>query len=126
MQLIYVAGKYTAKTRQEIKSNIQVAEIVAKDLLLLGFIPIIPHKITSFFPEMFTELSSWEDDDWLVKFCIPLIKRCDAIVFSTNWTHSRGAAIERAYAVSINKPSFYSVPELKIYMDGLIAEQKGL
>jgi len=44
----YVAGKYTAPTREEVQANIDAAEAVGKRMLNQGITPLIPHRISAF------------------------------------------------------------------------------
>lgn len=110
--LVYIAGKYTADTKQEIKQNIAIVEELAKDVLLAGFIPIIPHKITSFFDLKFEELKHWKHEDWLNKFCLPLLSRCDTLLLAPNWIDSDGAKIEKEFAFRCNIPIYTSIENL--------------
>ncbi|MDP2365830.1 MAG: DUF4406 domain-containing protein [Ignavibacteria bacterium] len=110
--LVYIAGKYTAPTKQEIKQNIVIVEELAKDVLLAGLIPIIPHKICSFFDLKFEELKHWKHEDWLNRFCLPLLSRCDAILLASNWTESQGARIEMEFAIENNIPVYFSIENI--------------
>ena len=98
-KLVYVAGPYTANNRQCTKQNIGKAEKAAKQLLLDGYIPIIPHKITSFWEESI----DFNHDDWLKKYNFPLIKRCDIICFIDGWKESEGCRMEYDFAVKNGK-----------------------
>jgi hypothetical protein len=87
-----------APTKEEVKKNIVHAEKVAMQILLQGGIPVIPHKITSFF-DLDPRFKSWSKDAWLVRFCFPLLSRCDAICMCKGWEHSTGARAEFDFAV---------------------------
>jgi ribonuclease HI len=115
IKLVYIAGPYTGATKDIVKQNIKKSEDLAKEVILLGFIPIIPHKITSFF-DLDGRFSGWTTDDWINKFCIPLMDKCDALLLADGWNMSRGCIIERAYATKINIPVFYSLNELTNYV----------
>lgn len=96
-RLIYIAGPYTADTKEEVKKNIQEAEEVARKILLAGHIPVIPHKITSFF-DVHEDLRHWTKDDWINNFCLPLLDRCDALCVLPRWRDSEGSVYEHAHA----------------------------
>lgn len=111
--LIYIAGPYSARAKKEMKQNIRKAEEVAAEVLMLGMLPIIPHKITSFFPERFQELRGWEHKDWIQRFCLPLLERCDAVVMADGWEDSEGARLEFAHAKEKKIIVFESIEQLK-------------
>lgn len=109
--LIYVAGKYTADTREQVAANVALAEAHGKAVLLAGFCPVIPHKVTSFWDED-AVLANWSHADWLNKFCFPLLKRCDAAYFVPGWEESTGAKMEMEKALNWNMPVVFNVEEL--------------
>lgn len=47
MKLIYVAGPYTAPTRDGVEANIAAAERVGIVIAKLGGMPVIPHANTA-------------------------------------------------------------------------------
>lgn len=110
--IIFISGPYTAKTRQEIKQNIRKAEDLAEKVLLLGLVPVIPHKNTSFFDER-DAFKSWEHNDWIERYCIPLLTRCDAILLTEGWENSKGAISEVLWAKENKMPIFYNIEELE-------------
>lgn len=95
--LIYVCGPYTAPTRQQQKQNIMLAEEAAKDILINNMIPIVPHKITSFW-EFDRRFIHFTHSDWLNRFCLPLLKSCDGLFLCDGWKDSKGALMELKYA----------------------------
>ena len=111
MQMIYVAGPYTAPTRKQVKANIARAEAAGQRILAAGHIPIIPHKITSFWDEK-GPCANWRHADWLACFCLPLMDRCDAVFFIEGWEHSDGATAEYKYAAATGMPIYFDLYEL--------------
>ena len=109
--LIYVAGKYTGSTREEIQANIDTAEEYGKKILLRGHIPCIPHRITAHW-DICPQFTDWKHSDWLNKFCLPLLSRCDGILILPGWDLSLGAAMELDHAETLGLKTFYSVEEL--------------
>lgn len=95
--MIYIAGKYTDASREAIKRNIAAAEEIGRQILASGHIPIIPHKITSFWDEK-EPLRNWKHEDWINKFCLPLMDRCDAVFMAPKWETSAGATMEYHHA----------------------------
>jgi len=124
-KLIYIAGPYTAETRQKVKINIARAEEVAKQILLLtDYIPIIPHKITSFF-ETDVAFKNWDSNDWIEKFCLPLLSRCSAIFLVEGWEKSKGAIIENKFATDNNIKVYNYMSDIIINKPwGVINEQE--
>ena len=109
--LVYVAGKYTSKPQKEKLENIKKAEEVAKQLLLKGLIPVIPHKITCDF-ELDERFLHWSADDWLIRFCFPLLERCDAMIVSCGLDTSYGVKKEIDFANLLNIPVFFDVNDI--------------
>lgn len=110
-KVVFVSGPYTAPTREEIKKNIAIAEEIGQRILAAGHIPIIPHKISSFWDEK-GPLTDWQHDDWLTKFCLPLMHRCDAVFMVPGWEKSTGASREYLEAGSRGKPIYFTVEAL--------------
>ncbi len=109
--MIYVAGPYTANSREQVKSNIAEAEAVGEKILAAGHIPIIPHKITSFWDER-ERFKNWQNQDWLHKFCLPLLDRCDGVFFIPGWELSPGASIEYHHAAATRKTTYFDLESL--------------
>jgi hypothetical protein len=101
--VVYVAGKYTAGTDEEIQANLQVAEDVAKKLFTFGFAPVIPHKLTAFWDRN-PRFSTMSHGDWLVEFCYPLQDVCDMLFLCPGWKESKGACLEHEHAHETRQP----------------------
>jgi len=112
-KLIYIAGPYTAPTEELVKANVRRAEEVGQEVLLLEFIPVIPHKITSHW-DSWGKLTHWTHTEWIFKFCKPLLLRCDGILLIEGWTESHGAKLEHDMAIDNGIPVAYKVSELLV------------
>ena len=105
--ICYIAGAYTAPTREGIQANIDAAEAAGKEMLLHhGFVPLIPHKITSHW-DSDPIFADWPHKDWLDKFCIPLLDKADVIIMLPGWQESPGSVREHQHASNTGKPIFY-------------------
>lgn len=113
--IIYVAGKYSGESEEEVVSNIKAAEEMGILLLSKGFIPIIPHRISAHW-ENRKEFEHWKPEDWVNRFCIPLISVCDALLFLENWKHSFGANVELGYALRNKIPCYFSIDNVILNM----------
>jgi hypothetical protein len=87
VKVIYIAGKYRAKTEWDLIENIRHAEQAAIQLWQQGWSVICPHKNTSHFGGL-CEDSVWLDGD------LEIMKRCDAVYALKGWEDSIGATIE--------------------------------
>lgn len=110
MKLIYVAGKFRAKTEWEIQCNVHTAEILGHQIAMLGFMPIIPHANTRFFHDI-------KDDKFWLDGTLEILRRCDAVAMVHNWRDSEGATGERNEAINLKIPVFYSIDDIKETME---------
>ena len=108
---IYVAGPYTADTDEGILENIAKAEEIGQALLVKGYLPIIPHKITSFWDRK-GPTKGWDHQTWIDRWCRPLLDRCDAVFMVPGWETSPGATIEYHHATEKGKPVYFSLEAL--------------
>ena len=112
-KLVYVAGPYTALTREEISANVAKAEEWGKQVLLAGHVPLIPHKISSHW-DLDPRLSDlFGHVDWLERFCFPLLHSCHAIFLYPGWLNSKGAKMEHEFAMEHGIPVAHSIEELQ-------------
>ncbi|MHA1757034.1 MAG: DUF4406 domain-containing protein [Promethearchaeota archaeon] len=93
--VIYISGKYSAKTKKEIKKNIELARKYALKIWKKGFPVICPHLNTAFMED---ELSY----DLVLDGDIEILSRCDALFLLPNWKRSKGAKKEREIAIKEN------------------------
>jgi len=84
MKVIYVSGKYRAKTIFGVALNIWRARRASQRLWQEGWAVICPHMNTAFF----------DGEDIYIRGDCEFIKRCDAIYMLKNWQNSAGASIE--------------------------------
>lgn len=106
--LIYVSGKYSGS----IDENIEEAAQIAAELWEKGHAVICPHLNTAHFEQRCPSVT-WET---YISGDLNMISRCDGMVMVPNWEDSKGAIVERDYALSLKMPVWYypALPELHI------------
>ena len=109
MRVVYVSGPYRGPDAWTIETNIRRAEALALEVWRAGAAALCPHANTRFFQ------GAAEDDVWLAGD-LELLKRCDAIIMTADWTRSHGARAELAFAIAHGLPTFYTVDELKQWL----------
>jgi hypothetical protein len=102
----YVSGPYTATTKAERQANIDAALRVGAQLWEAGYPAITPHGNTA----NFEELCACAYDDYITGD-LEILSRCDAVVMAPGWETSKGAKIEREYALNHGIAIFNSVEE---------------
>jgi len=112
--MVYVAGRYTTDAREGREANVAIADVVGRELLGLGFIPIIPHKISCHWDDDPILCAKGFDDPqkWLEEFCFPLLRRCDAVFLCPGWENSTGAKAESVEACRLRLPCTNSITTL--------------
>lgn len=113
MKLVYVAGPYRAPTRWGVDQNIQRARALGAEVAAAGMYPVIPHSNTAHMDGVAT------DELWLMG-TLELMRRCDAVIFTPDWTLSSGAVDERNEALRLNLPCFDDIYALR----GWLATQR--
>jgi len=107
IKIAYIAGPYSAPSLAEVQSNIDAAEAVGKEMLLLhDFAPVIPHRITGFWDND-SQFSHLHHGDWMHKVCLPLLGKCDVIVMCSGWQDSPGSVMEHQFATFHGKEIYY-------------------
>lgn len=108
MRLIYVAGRFTATTREGVQRNIAEAVAIGLEVARVGAMPVIPHSNTSH-PnfEALQPYTFWIDGT------LELLRRCDGIIMVPGWEASRGACGELAEAQRLGLAVFMTIEELE-------------
>ena len=109
--LVYVSGKYSGDSHEEISDNILKARKVAIELWEQGHAVICPHLNTSHM-----EVDCHIHYDNYIEGDLMMIARCDAMVMLSGWEDSQGAVIEKGYAENLRIPIYYedSIPSLHV------------
>lgn len=94
MKVVYVAGKYSSDSPDEVFENIYLARYYAKQLWLKGYAVICPHLNSFFMDGTVLYLDFLKGD-------LEIIRRCDMVFLLPNWRESRGAVMEHEYARSL-------------------------
>jgi hypothetical protein len=113
MKLMYVAGAYTGKTKEEVDLNIECAKKVGQVVVRKGWYPAIPHANTAGFDRTVSEVTYqfWIDGT------LELMRRCDAVIMCPGWESSNGARGEHEEARRLKMPIYYEtrvVPDLNV------------
>jgi hypothetical protein len=97
--VVYIAGPYSADTKEGVEANIQVAHDVAQQLWHMGFAVICPHMNSAHMDGSCKGNMEWKDafKMYLVGD-LEFISRCDAVVMLPGWEQSRGSCAEFAFA----------------------------
>ncbi|WP_417366843.1 DUF4406 domain-containing protein [Flavobacterium beibuense] len=92
---IYIAGKITGLTQNEVQLKFSNAEF---ELEKIGFNVVNPVKV----------VNDWQTTwDEAMKKCLRALKECDAIILLPCWVDSKGAKFERLFAEAFDIPIFY-------------------
>ncbi len=106
MQVVYIAGKYRAKTINGIQGNIEKARKVAVQYWQAGYAVICPHMNSSF-------MDGICDDEVFLEGTREMLRRSDIIVMLPGWESSEGAKIEYELALDLKKPIRFSTSEIE-------------
>lgn len=113
MKVIYIAGPFRPKRKNdcwEMEQNIRRAEELAFEVWAAGAVALCPHMNTAHFQ------NALPDDVWLWGD-VEMLGRCDAILMTPKWAESVGAICEHGFAEEHGMPVFYSVDELREWLD---------
>jgi hypothetical protein len=103
--VIYVAGPYTAATKEGVKANISEAAEVAAEIRRAGFSAVVPHL------ESLYNIACISEGAW-IEHGIALLRRCDAIFDFRRGRVSRGTALEVIVARTRDMPCFTTIADL--------------
>jgi len=102
MKLIYVAGKYSGDSYEDIDSNIIKAELASVQLIKNGWAVFTPHLNTRHF-EKYTDIKN----EVYYQMDIEILTRCDAIFMLDNYADSVGANHEHDVAYKYNLDIYF-------------------
>lgn len=113
--LIYIAGPYTAETREEQDENVALAASAARALWAMGHAAICPHLNTYNFESFppFNQANYQQNFETFLTGDLEMISRCDGVYMLPRWETSRGACAEYAFAKWLGVPVFTSMLQLR-------------
>jgi hypothetical protein len=111
MQIVYVAGPFSAPTRSGVEANILAAAKVGVEVAKLGAMPLVPHANTAL-PE-YEQAQLYE---FWIEGTARLLLACDAVLLLDNWRESSGAVKEHALACEAGIPCFFSLAGLETWI----------
>jgi hypothetical protein len=105
---VYIAGRFTAPTEEEIEQNILAAEAVAREIISASdrFVCLVPHSLG----RMFKRGPGYPD--YWYRATASMLHRCDAILMVEGWKWSKGSIAEKIWAQDNGMPIFFSVSGL--------------
>jgi hypothetical protein len=107
IKLIYIAGPFSAKTREGVEANILRAAELGVEVAKLGACPWVPHANTALPAyEHVQPYEFWIEATELQR------QKCDALLTLDGWETSRGARKEVNAATEQGQPVFLSLAEL--------------
>jgi len=105
VRVVYIAGPFRGPSAWDIEENIRRAERLALEAWRAGFAVICPHTNTRFFQ------GAAPDEVWL-EGDLEILRRCDAVLLTSDWERSSGARAEVAAARAARIPVFADIRDL--------------
>ncbi|MFA7122371.1 MAG: DUF4406 domain-containing protein [Bacilli bacterium] len=104
--ILYIAGPYSAGHGRSVTDNIAVARRYAVAAAKAGWMPFTPHLNTAGFEIDCPEISheSWIHGDLAILRC--LTRGRGSVLMLPNWQESKGARLERDWAIHLNLEVF--------------------
>ena len=93
MKSVYIAGPYTAPTRELEDANIDQAAAKAAEYMREGWMVFCPHTMSAYLDRNFNEDKALAWSEWL-KNDLHWLRFCDAIHLLPGWEDSAGARQE--------------------------------
>ena len=104
--ILYISGPYSAGNGRTVADNIAVARKYAVAADKAGWLPFTPHLNTAHFENDCPEISN---DDWIEGdlAILRLLPRANAaVLLLPGWEQSKGARLERDWAIHLNLEVF--------------------
>lgn len=119
--ILYISGPYSAGNGRTVADNIAIARSYAVAAARRGWLPFTPHLNTAHFevdcPEVPNE--DWIDGDLAILRLLPRARA--AVLLLPGWEQSKGARLERDWAIHLNLEVFdppatpWDIPPASIY-----------
>lgn len=108
--MIYISGAITGKHKKDWSLNLLAGRRVAVELCKLGIPFFSPHLNTWEFEEE-PDLSevTWQD---FMDMDYEIIGRCSGVLMMKGWEKSKGAVLERQFAIDHSIPVFYEIKQI--------------
>jgi len=110
VKVVYVAGPYSAPSHVERELNIVQARTVGAAIVRLGAVPFIPHSNTAHFDDV-------ASPEFFYAAGLEFLHRSDAVFMGPFWEKSSGSLLELREAGRVGIPVFYTLQELKAWLD---------
>jgi len=104
--ILYIAGPYSAGDGRTVAENIAVARAHAVAAARRGWMPLTPHLNTAHFEVDCPEIPN---DEWIegdLTILRSLGPRTAAVLMLPGWEESKGARLERDWAIHLNLEVF--------------------
>jgi hypothetical protein len=107
VKLVYIAGPFSARTREGVELNIARAVALGVEVARLGAMPVCPHANTSH-----PEYERVQPYSFWIEGTMLLLRKCDAVMLVPGWENSKGACCEYDDAFQRNVPIFDALGDL--------------
>jgi len=104
--ILYISGPYSPGNGRTVAENIAVARSYAVAAVKAGWFPFTPHLNTAHFEDFCPNVShqEWLDGDLTI---LRALSHADvAVLLLPGWEESRGARLERDWAIHLNLEVF--------------------
>lgn len=109
LELIYIAGPYSAETPELIRKNVETAKVAGQEILRRGHACICPHSMTHDW-----DIGTGLPYEVFLETDLEILRRCDAILMLPGWSKSRGSVAEFQEAGCLGLKRYLSIEEIKV------------
>lgn len=104
---IYISGGITKLDYEEAESLFMFAEAA---IGRAGHVPLNPLKLVD-------QAEGRTYNEYLADALVIMLKQAEAVLFLSNYVHSKGAMIERHLAIELDIPRYFAIEDLPIGCD---------